>query len=116
MRARTRLAFLMTPASGEGRSAEGCWLNVGFFRGCQATLARRNGAAVRARPRVPEERADAVCRFRREDVLESAGLFRDFFFIVHVEGLRKQGLRQAVATDYLFSTFPSTPGRGVPWL
>ena len=50
-----------------------------------------------------QEGADSLGGFRREDVLEFAGFFRDLFFIVHVKGLGKEALGQAMAANDVFS-------------
>ena len=46
-----------------------------------------------------EERADLVGGFRREDVLELAGLLLDFGFAVHGEAVGEQALGQPVAAN-----------------
>src|SRR5438094_1909 len=43
-------------------------------RAVAAAITRRNRATVRAGCRVPQKRADAVCDFRAENVLERAGV------------------------------------------
>ena len=55
-----------------------------------------------------QERADTLRCFRRENVLELAGFFRDFFFIVHVKGLGKEPLGQTVAADDVFSALAAS--------
>ena len=49
-----------------------------------------------------QERADALCGFRREDVLELAGLLGDLFFVVNMKGLRKKPFGQAMPADDVF--------------
>src|ERR1700686_1443599 len=73
----------------------------------QTALACGNRAAMRAGTRVSQERTDALGGLRREDVLELAGLFRDLFFVVNVEGLCKQPFGQTVPADDFFLALPA---------
>src|SRR5579864_6714373 len=58
---------------------------------------------MRACARMTEERADTLCCFRRENMLEFAGFFRDFVFIVHVKSLGKEAFCEPMAADHVFS-------------
>ena len=57
---------------------------------------------MRTGTRMSQERADAFGGFRREDVLELASLLRDLFFVVNMEGLRKEALGQTVPAYDVF--------------
>src|SRR5476649_1111236 len=74
----------------------------------QTALACGNRTAVRAGTRVSQERTDAFGGLRREDVFELAGLFRDLFFVVNLEGLGKQPFGQAVPPDDVFRAIPAS--------
>src|ERR1022692_4548305 len=54
---------------------------------------------MRTRPRMAQECADLVGNFRREDMLEFAGLLLDLRFAVHRQAVGKQALRQSVTAD-----------------
>src|ERR1700682_2356941 len=53
---------------------------------------------------VPEERADLVRGFGRQDVFELAGLLFDFSFTLQRETIRKEPLRQPMAPNNIGST------------
>src|SRR5579864_1810065 len=67
-------------------------------------LACGDRAAVRASARMAQEGTDALRCFRRENMLELAGFFRDLFFVVHMKGLGKEPFREAMTADHVFST------------
>src|SRR5207245_11748802 len=71
---------------------------------------RRNRRAMRTSARMPEEGANLVGSFRRQNVLEFAGLLFDFRFAVHGQAVGEQPLGKAVAADDAASPFP-TAGR-----
>ena len=82
--------------------AQGCGL-IAIFLSRQAALSCGNWAAMRACAWMFQESTDALCRFRRENMLELACLLRYFFFIVNVKSLSKEALRQPVPSNHVFS-------------
>src|ERR1051325_2070540 len=70
-------------------------------RRTRAAFALWNRRAMRTGLRMPEEGADALCRFGRQDVFELAGLFFDLGLIHHPEALGEQHFGQAVATYHV---------------
>jgi hypothetical protein len=66
---------------------------------------------MRAGTRVPKESADFVSRFRRENMLELAGLLLDFRFAVHSQAVGEKALRQPVATDDAARTLAAARGQ-----
>src|SRR5580693_987569 len=66
------------------------------FRFSVATIARRDGIAMRACFRMAEEGADALIEFRADDVLKFAGL-RVYFGFLDGKGVLEEALREAVA-------------------
>lgn len=65
-----------------------------------ATIARRDGIAVRASLGVAEEGADALVEFGADDVFELAGL-RLRFGIFDGESVLEEALGEAMAADYI---------------
>jgi hypothetical protein len=66
---------------------------------------------MRTGARVPEEGADFVGRFRRENMFELAGLLLDFRFAVHGQAVGKKALSQPVATDDAASSLAAPWGQ-----
>jgi hypothetical protein len=60
---------------------------------------------------VAKERADLVRSFRRENVLEFAGLLLDFRFTFQCQAIREKTLREAVPTNDVRSSLPSARGQ-----
>lgn len=54
-----------------------------------------------------EKRADTVGGFWGQDVFEPASLLGDFLFVFHLEGMREEHFRQAVAANDIFRATPS---------
>ena len=54
---------------------------------------------------MPEERADLVRRFRRQDVFELASLLLNFGLAVHGQRIGKEALREAVAANDVGGAF-----------
>jgi len=62
---------------------------------------------VRASSWVPKKRADLVGRFRRQNMLEFAGLLLDFRFTVHGQAVCEEALCEAMAADDASGLFAS---------
>ena len=63
---------------------------------------------MRARRRVTEEGADAVGHFRREYMLELAGLLCDDFGVFDMQGVGEQAFCETVAADDVLRTPAAT--------
>src|ERR1700693_1688734 len=84
------------------------------FPGRQSTLAARSrgdGRAVGASAGMPEEAADLVVSFRREDVFELAGLLLDFGLAVQRQAVSEETFRQTMAANDVGSPMPSAGGK-----
>ena len=67
-----------------------------------AACTPRDRASVRTCFRVTQEGADAVRRFRRQDMLELAGLLLDYRLVRYPQSLHEQDFRQPVTSDDVF--------------
>jgi hypothetical protein len=59
-----------------------------------------------------EEGTDAVCDFRREDVLELAGLLGDEVGVVNVQGVGEETLGETVTADDVLRAAAASRGEG----
>ena len=62
---------------------------------------------MRACAGMSKKGTDFICRFRRKDMFELAGLLLDFRFAVHGQAVGKKALSQAVAADDTAGPFPT---------
>ena len=68
--------------------------------GSRATLARRDGAAVRAMAGMIQKRADSLGDFGAQDVLEGTGVGFELLVVGHVKGLGKEPLGLAASAGH----------------
>src|SRR5207237_7734350 len=69
-----------------------------------AALPGGNGTPMRTGVRVPKKRADSLCYFRGEDVLELARLLFDFVLVLQLQGLGEETLCKTVTPNDILST------------
>ena len=69
-----------------------------------AAFARRNRTAMGTGSRVPEEGTDFLGDLGRENVLKLAGLLLNFFFVLHLQGLREETFGKTMATNDIGGT------------